>query len=243
MTSKYIKIKDEKIPTKIISYKNSNTVKILFDGNILKITKPRFLSNIKLTEILEDSEDEIYNKYKKIISSQIKTIKQWQTGEEIYYKGTIYKIVRKKNLKNNIEIELDEKDKTFNIKVPENSEDNLKEKIDSLVKRLFKNNTEVLVSKKVPYWSNVMKLQYNEVKVRDAITRFGSCMPSKKNLYFSSRLIMLPYNVVDAIIVHEFCHMIYQKHDKKFYELACKYKKDYMEIDKWLKINSKNIMF
>ena len=66
MTSKYIKIKDEKIPTKIVSYKNSNTVKILFDGNILKITKTRFLSNIKLTEILEDIEDEVYNKYKKI---------------------------------------------------------------------------------------------------------------------------------------------------------------------------------
>ena len=32
--------------------------------------------------------------------------------------------------------------------------------------------------------------EYNKVKVRDATTRYGSCMPSKKNLYFSSTAIL-----------------------------------------------------
>ena len=68
-------------------------------------------------------------------------------------------------------------------------------------------------------------------------------MPSKKNVYFSSRLIMLPEDKVDAIIVHELCHMKYKNHNKQFYDLVEKYISNYKEIDKWLNKNGKNIMF
>ena len=93
------------------------------------------------------------------------------------------------------------------------------------------------------YWSKITQIDYNEVKVRDAITRYGSCMPTKKNLYFSSRLIMLPENIIDAIIVHELCHMRYKNHNKEFYDLVAKYIPNYKEIDRWLKKNGKIIMF
>lgn len=101
----------------------------------------------------------------------------------------------------------------------------------------------MLIAKRLPYWSEITQIGYNEVKVRDAITRYGSCMPSKKNLYFSSRLIMLPEDKVDAIIVHELCHMKHKNHNKEFYELVAKYIPNYKEIDKWLKENGKIIMF
>ena len=71
---------------------------------------------------------------------------------------------------------------------------------------------------------------------------YGSCIPSKKILHFSNRLIMLPEDKVDAIIVHELCHIIHSNHNKEFYELVKKYIPNYDEIDKWLKENSKMIM-
>ena len=107
----------------------------------------------------------------------------------------------------------------------------------------MKSNTEVLIAERLPYWSKITKIDYNEVKIRDAITRYGSCMPSKKNLNFSSRLIMLPEDKVDAIIVHELCHMKHKYHNKEFYDLVAKYIPNYKEIDEWLKINGKIIMF
>ena len=70
----------------------------------------------------------------------------------------------------------------------------------------------------------------------------GSCIPSKKILHFSNRFIMLPEDKVDAIIVHELCHIIHSNHNKEFYELVKKYIPNYDEIDKWLKENSKMIM-
>lgn len=242
--AQYIKIKDLEIPIEIKSYKNSKSVKIYFKGNSLNITKPKRLSMTTVLKILKEDEDNLYNKYKQILDSEIITVKQWKTGEKIYYKGEEFEIIRKAVKTNRIGVELKIEQKQIEITVPENVEqDTIKIYVDKAIKKLFKNNTEVLITQKLPQWSKITGFNYNQVKVRDATTRYGSCMPSKKNLYFSSRLIMLPDDKVDAIIVHELCHMKYKYHDKQFYDLVATYIPNYKEIDKWLKQYGKIIMF
>lgn len=239
-----LKIKDKEIPINIKSYKNSKSVKIFFKGDMLIVTKPKRLSMRDLTKILKENESEIYSKYEKIMSSEINTIKQWQTGEKIYYKGVELAITREYQKTNKINVQIEESSKQLKIKLPEGIQDeDIKFNVDNVIKKLFKINTEVLINDRLPYWSKITELKYNQVKVRDATSRYGSCMPSKKNLYFSSRLIMLPEEIVDAIIVHELCHLVYKNHDKQFYGLVEKYIPNYKEIDKWLKINGKMIMF
>ena len=67
MTQKYIKIKDMEIPINIKNYKTSKSIKIYFKGNVLSITKPTRLPNKKMMEILKAEEQNLYEKYKKII--------------------------------------------------------------------------------------------------------------------------------------------------------------------------------
>ena len=244
VATKYIKIKDKEIPISIKSYKNAKSIKIYFKSNVLSVTKPT-RSPIKMVlKMIKDNEEEIYYKYLKVISSEVNTIKQWKTGETIYYKGMEFRIQREETTKNRVSIEINEKEQIVKITVPDNlSQEEIKTLVDKLVKRVLKNQTENLISKKLPYWSKVTGLPYNEVKIRDAISRYGSCMPSKKNLYFSSRLIMLPEDKVDAIIVHELCHFVYKNHNKDFYNLVERFIPNYAEIDKWLKKYGKLIMF
>ena len=244
MTQKYIKIKDIEIPINIKNYKTSKSIKIYFKGNVLNITKPTRLSNTRMMEILKSEEYNLYEKYKKIIASEKNSIKKWENGEKIFYKGKSFNIIREYTKKLEVNIKIDEKSEKFFVSVPQDVEQEIiKKSVDKIIKKIFKNNTEVLVSKRLPYWSKITGFNYNEVKIRDAITRYGSCMPSKKNLYFSSRLIMLPEFVVDAIIVHELCHMKYKYHNDDFYNLVEKYISNYREIDNWLKKNGDNIMF
>lgn len=54
---------------------------------------------------------------------------------------------------------------------------------------------------------------------------------------------MLPEDKVDAIIVHELCHIIHPNHSKDFYDLVKKYIPNYDNIDKWLKENGRIIIF
>ena len=240
----YLKMKELEIPVDIKSYKNSKSIKIYFKGNTLKITKPKILSIKSVLKIIKQDEDKLYNKYKQILASEISTIKQWNTGEKIYYKGEEFTIVRQFQNTTRITLNLEEIQKQIIITLPEDiNQEQVKTYIDKLIKKLLKTNTESAIAERLPYWSKITQIDYNEVKVRDAITRYGSCMPSKKNLYFSSRLIMLPHDKIDAIIVHELCHMKHKNHNKEFYDLVKKYIPNYKEIDKWLKINCKIILF
>ncbi len=244
MTQKYIKIKDLQIPINIKNYSNSKSVKIYFKGNILNITKPTRLSAKKMMEILKVEEQNIYDKYKKIISSEISSIKQWESGEKIFYKGKEFSIVREYTNKLEENVEIDEEKEQLIVKVPENVEqDVIKKSIDKIIKKILKKNTEILILQRLPFWCEITGFKYNEVKIRDATTRYGSCMPNKKNLYFSSRLIMLSIDKVDAIIVHELCHMKYKYHNTDFYNLVEKYITNYKEIDEWLKKYGNSIMF
>ena len=102
-------------------------------------------------------------------------------------------------------------------------------------------NTEAILQEKLLYWSKKTNITYNSVKVRDAKTKYGSCTPKTKALHFSSRLVMLKEEAIDAIIVHELCHIVHPNHSKYFYNLVETYIPNYKEIDKYLKENSKLI--
>lgn len=49
---------------------------------------------------------------------------------------------------------------------------------------------------------------------------------------------MLKPEGIDAVVVHELCHMAQPNHSNKFYELIEKYLPNYKEIDKYLKSTS-----
>ena len=114
--------------------------------------------------------------------------------------------------------------------------------IDKYVKRFLCIKTKEYLENRLPYWSKKMKMDYKEYKVGDATSKYGSCIPAKKILHFSNRLIMLPEDKIDAIIVHELSHMTYANHSDKFYNLVQEYIPNYFEIDKWLKKNVKKVM-
>ena len=144
-------------------------------------------------------------------------------------------------------IKIDEQNKQLNITYPEKL-DNIdkttrKQYIDKGIKQLLKNNTENLLLERVPYWSKITNIPYKEFKVNDATSKFGSCISKTKVLHFSSRLIILPQEKIDAVIVHELCHIIYPNHSQNFYNLVKKFIPNYDEINKWLKKNGGIILF
>lgn len=243
-TQKYIQIKDKQIPIIVRNYRKSNKLGIFFRGNILNISKPTLLKVHKMMKIIKDNEERIYSEYIKILSTENKNIKHWVDGEKILYQGEKYNIIRKKIKQHEIEIYIDKDKKEIKINIPTNltDEQEIKKNVDKGIKRLFQNNTGAKIQERLPYWSKTTGIEYKTFKIRDAISRFGSCVPATKTLHFSSRLIMLPEDKIDAIIVHELCHIIHKNHSKDFYNLVKKYIPDYDETDKWLKQNGKLIL-
>lgn len=243
-TKYYIEIKDKKISVIVRNYRNSNNLKIFFRGDILNISKPARMNFDEVMKIIKGKEEWIYEQYRQITSVDSKKIKHWIDGEKILYKGEEFTVVREKTDKKRLEIFLEVNKKQLRILVPMHleEEEKVKKTVDYGIKELFKNNTGAIIQERLPYWSKVTGIEYESFKIRDAISKFGSCIPSTKALHFSARLVMLPQDKVDAIIVHELCHIIHGNHSKDFYDLVKKYIQNYDEIDKWLKQNSSLIM-
>ena len=242
MAKCYIEVKDKKIELTVRNYRNTRLIKMYFNGLVLNISKPRYVSNNEIIKMIKENEENIYKQYVEILDKDSDKIKHWVSGEKILYKGKHYKIERIETEKKELLIQIDNVNNLFKIFIPNFlKEEEIKKYIDKSIKKLFQNNTHVLIQQRLPYWSEITKISYSSFKIRDAKTKFGSCKPSTKELYFSSRLVMLPEDKVDAIIVHELCHMIHKNHSDSFYNLVKKYIPNYDEIDKWLKVNANEL--
>lgn len=73
---------------------------------------------------------------------------------------------------------------------------------------------------------NAVRLKYNK-------SNWGSCS-SDSNINLSTRLLLVPSEVRDYVIIHELCHLIEMNHSRQFWQLVERYCPDYRVYDKWL---------
>lgn len=72
-----------------------------------------------------------------------------------------------------------------------------------------------------------MKVAYPNIKLRTMKSKWGSCMPSKNQITLNTKLIELPKECIEYVVLHEFCHFIHPNHSKDFYGLIGELMPDY----------------
>ena len=77
-------------------------------------------------------------------------------------------------------------------------------------------------------------IKYPEIKVRDMVSRWGSCHTIKGILTFNTKLIHAPKECIEYVVVHEFMHFIHPDHSKQFHNSMAKIMPDYKDRRKLL---------
>ena len=86
------------------------------------------------------------------------------------------------------------------------------------------------------YYAPVMGVSYGTVTIREQKTRWGSCS-TKGNLNFNWKLVLMPPEILDYVVVHELAHRIQMNHSAAFWVEVGKILPDYKERRQWLKVN------
>ncbi|MEG0553901.1 MAG: YgjP-like metallopeptidase domain-containing protein, partial [Carnobacterium sp.] len=87
---------------------------------------------------------------------------------------------------------------------------------DADIKQL-KQKAKEYIPQRVAVFEKLMDVTAKNVKINSAKTRWGSCS-AQNSLNFSFRVMLLPPELIDFIVIHELCHIKQHNHSDKFYK-------------------------
>jgi predicted metal-dependent hydrolase len=83
-------------------------------------------------------------------------------------------------------------------------------------------------------------LQVDAVSIRDQRTRWGSCAPNGR-IALNFRLVQMPPDVRDYVLVHELMHLKQQNHSRRFWRLVEAAYPAFREAERWLRTTGKSL--
>jgi len=94
---------------------------------------------------------------------------------------------------------------------------------------LERERARALVLERLAHFNEHYRCTYHRVFIRNQRSRWGSCS-SKGNLNFNYRIIFLPPEAQDYLVVHELVHLKEFNHSKKFWDLVAQTIPEYRKI-------------
>ena len=187
---------------------NRHSVSISVNPECKVIIKaPRSLPLQEIQRIVDKKENWIIL-HKQKISKSMQLNQSVLTYKDILFLGNIYHVVYDNKIKS-IKLARDY------LMVPEKYSDKIIRKLVLWYKKLALN----ILLERVNYFGNLMQLSPDNVKLTNAKTCWGTCN-SKRVVSLNWRLVLLPHELIDYVVVHELAHLVQLNHSKLFWDVV-----------------------
>jgi len=192
---------------------NKNTYIRVKEDMKIYVTTNYFISKSYIKNLLDNNKDYLE---KMIIKRKLEQEKE----DSFYYLGNKYDIIFVSSFK---DVEIDN-NRIYAKDVKQLEKWYQKQMID-----LFQNRLEV------NYKKFEEKIPYPNLKIRNMKTRWGVCNRKSQTITLNSNLMKYSVEKIDYVIIHELSHFVHFDHSSNFWNLVCKYQKDYKKIRKDLR--------
>ncbi|MDR3340914.1 MAG: M48 family metallopeptidase [Candidatus Symbiothrix sp.] len=86
----------------------------------------------------------------------------------------------------------------------------------------LRKQAQAYLPSKLAELAKLHRFEYQSVKIRKSRTRWGSCS-SRGTISLSLYLLLLPYYLIEYVLLHELCHTVRMNHSPAFWELLDSY--------------------
>jgi len=216
------------------SRKRRKTISLnISEANEIIISAPYFTPVREIKSFVDQRQDWIEKIIKKQTHARLsRREKEFVTGEYFHYLGESYPLEAFYEPQQNPGLLL--WDQRFYLNAPEDKE---------IRKNYFiiwyKQKALEHIIERVNIFQKQFNLLARGVRISSARQRWGSCSPDNK-LAFSFRLIMMPPEVIDYVVVHELMHIREKSHSKRFWRLVAAAMPDYKTRQRNLRKHSED---
>ena len=72
-------------------------------------------------------------------------------------------------------------------------------------------------------------IRFPEIKFREMVSRWGSCMPRAGRITFNYAIASVPFVCIEYVVIHEFTHFLHPDHSADFYRQLSVFLPDWRE--------------
>lgn len=195
------------------------------------VSVPFGVSRKQIECFLEDNRAWIRENYKNMQIYEQETGVGLRIGAEIKTKYHVLKIAETDELKPFYRIEKE----TIILLIPKRVDFNRVEKIiQQFLVEVYALESRCYLPGRVKYYAEKFGFKYGRLSFRNNISNWGSCS-SNDNISLNVKLMKLPNEIIDYVILHELCHTVEKNHSLAFWKLVGKVCPNYVILRNQLK--------
>lgn len=227
-----IELPSEALPTvdvRFLRSSRSRHVRINVDeSGAITVSAPRRASTAQLERIVRERADWIIETLDRFRQTRQAAEVDLDRGDPVRYRGGWLpaRVVRTERARARVTLE----DDSITIAIAEDGDPY------AALTRFYRDNARDVITERVAHWSTELGLSTGKLSIRDQRTRWGSCT-SNADLSFNWRLILAPAWVLDAIVVHELCHIDELNHGARFWALLDERYPRHRDASEWLRVH------
>lgn len=202
------------------SSRKSVAIKITEKGEIFVLCPLKF-ANKKIDEILQEKSNWIKTALLKL-EEKAERYKEFYDYNKVMFLGKIYSVER---FTNYVRIG------HYRYKIKKNTS------IKNILKKWLTEQANSFILNRLDELSDKYNLVYRSSKIISARKKWGSC-DNLRDININFRLVMLPIECIDYVLIHELCHTIHMNHSLKFWREVEKYVPNYEDLKQVMKQNS-----
>lgn len=192
----------------------------------LVVKAPRWLPQFEINRFINSKERWIEKTLGKFAQRSADSIVHtFESGDQFYYLGQLYPLSLSEEYGSRVTFK-----QGFYTKSASKSE------VKSKLVKWYKTKAKELLEIRLMTYAQQNDFSFSKMRISSAKTRWGSCT-GKNVVSLNWKLIMMPQEIMDYVIVHELCHTVHHNHSKNFWHLVESITPDWKSKRKWLREN------